>query len=70
LVWLEEMASELKKRNESVPVTLGLHQEDLEEDRKMGPREVAVFCDFLSMHTYSIYAKWADSHLDEDVSPF
>ena len=70
LIWLEEMVSELKKRDESVPVTLGLHQEDLEEDRKMGPKEVAAFCDFLSMHTYSIYAKWADGPLDEDVSPF
>ncbi|MEM2936779.1 MAG: hypothetical protein QW231_06355 [Candidatus Bathyarchaeia archaeon] len=70
LVWLEEMVSELKNRDESVPVTLGLHQEDLEEDRKMGPKEVARFCDFLSIHTYSLYAKWADGSLDEKVSPF
>jgi endo-1,4-beta-mannosidase len=70
LVWLEEMVSELKKRDETIPVTLGLHQEDLEEDRKMGPKEVAAFCDFLSMHTYSIYAKWVDGPLDGDVSPF
>lgn len=70
LIWLEEMVSELKKREESIPVTLGLHQEDLEEDRKMGPKEVASFCDFLSMHTYSIYAKWAKDPLDEDVTPF
>ncbi|MFB3887729.1 MAG: beta-galactosidase [Thermodesulfobacteriota bacterium] len=70
LVWLEEMVSELKKRDETIPVTLGLHQEDLEEDRKMGPKEVAAFCDFLSMHTYSIYANWGDGPLDEDVSPF
>ncbi len=70
LIWLEEMVSELKKRGESIPVTLGLHQEDLEEDRKMGPKEVASFCDFLSMHTYSIYAKWAKDPLDEDVTPF
>ena len=70
LIWLEEMVSELKKKDETIPVTLGLHQEDLEEDRKMGPKEVAAFCDFLSMHTYSIYAKWLDSQLDEDVSLF
>jgi endo-1,4-beta-mannosidase len=70
LRWLEEMVSEIKKRDESVPITLGLHQEDLEEDRRMGPKEVASFCDFLSMHTYSIYAKWADNPLDGDVIPF
>ena len=49
LAWLEKMVSELKKRDESIPVTLGLHQEDLEENRKMGPKEAAAFCDFLSM---------------------
>jgi endo-1,4-beta-mannosidase len=70
LAWLEEMVCELKKRDETIPVTLGLHQEDLEEDRRMGPKEVASFCDFLSMHTYSIYARWADGPLDGDVSPF
>ncbi len=70
LAWLEEMVTELKKRGESVPVTMGLHQEDLEEDRKIGPKEAAAFCDFLSMHAYSIYASWADGLLDEDVVPF
>ncbi len=70
LIWLEEMVSELKRMDESIPVTLGLHQEDLEEDRKMGPNEVARFCDFLSIHTYSIYSKYSESPLDEDVVPF
>lgn len=68
--WLDAMVSELKKWDEDVPVTLGLHQEDLEEDRRMGPQEVATFCDFLSMHTYPIYAKWADRPRDEEASPF
>lgn len=70
LIWLEEMISELKKGDESIPVTLGLHQGDLEEDRKMGPKDVGRFCDFLSMHTYSIYAKYSESSLDEDIVPF
>ena len=38
----------------------GLHMEDLEEDRRLGPREAADVCDFLSMHGYPIYAAWAD----------
>ncbi len=70
LIWLEEMVSELRYVDESVPVTLGLHQEDLEEDRKMGPEEVGRFCNFLSIHAYSIYASWADHKKDEDVIPF
>jgi len=70
LTWLEEMVSELKKIDESIPITLGLHQEDLIEDRNMGPEEVSKFCDFLSIHTYSIYAKWASHRLDEEVVPF
>jgi len=70
LIWLEEMVSELKRIDESVPVTLGLHQEDLEEDRKLGPEEVGKFCDFLSIHAYSIYAPWADHQRDEAVVPF
>lgn len=70
LRWLDEMVSELKRTNESIPVTLGLHLEDLEEDKKIGPKEVSQFCDFLSIHTYSIYAKWAEHSMDEDVVPF
>jgi endo-1,4-beta-mannosidase len=68
--WLEEMVSELKKRGESILVTLGLHQEDLEEDRRMGPKEVAHWCDFLSIHAYSIYAPWTSDKMDESVIPF
>jgi len=69
-IWLEEIVSELKKWNENVPVTLGLHQQDLEEDRKMGPQDVATFCDFLSMHAYPFYAKWAHHPMDDEVVPF
>ncbi len=68
--WLEEMVSELKRVDESIPVTIGLHIKDLEEDRNMGPKEASRFCDFLSIHTYSVYAKWGDHLLDEDIVPF
>ncbi len=70
LRWLEEMVSELKRTDDSVPVTIGLHQEDLEEDRKMGPREVSLFCDFLCMHTYPIYVNWTNDPFDVDVIAF
>jgi hypothetical protein len=51
-------------------VTLGLHMEDLEQDRNLGPYEAAEVCDFLTMHGYSGYAAWADGPTDERVLPF
>ena len=43
--------------------------EDLEEDRRLGSREVSASCDFLSMHGYPIYAPWADGPTDERLLP-
>jgi len=68
--WLEEMVTELKRRDESLPVTIGLHQGDLENDTILGPRESAAFCDLLSMHAYPGYAPWGDGPLDEKVPLF
>ena len=68
--WLKEMTYELKYLDERVPVTLGLHQEDLEEDRNLGPGEAAEYCDFLSIHGYSSYASWCDGLTDEKVPVF
>ena len=44
--------------------------EDLEEDRRLGPREVSESCDLLSMHGYPIYARWADGPTDDQLLPF
>lgn len=68
--WLEEMVTELKRRDEDLPVTLGLHQEDLEEDRVLGPKEAGALCDVLSMGAYPCYAEWADGPLDEKAPLF
>ena len=38
--------------------------------RRLGPREAADACDFLSMHGYPIYARWADGPTDEQLLPF
>jgi endo-1,4-beta-mannosidase len=68
--WLERIAGEIRSVDSSSSVTLGLHMEDLEEDRRLGPCEVASVCDFLCMHGYSIYADWAEGPTDECVLPF
>jgi endo-1,4-beta-mannosidase len=70
IAWLEVMASAIKSVDASHPITIGLHMEDLEEDRHLGPREAARVCDFLCMHGYPIYADWARSSTDAGLLPF
>lgn len=68
--WLARLSSAIRGADEAALVTVGLHMEDLEEDRQLGPREVSESCDFLSMHGYPIYARWADGPIDEQLLPF
>jgi endo-1,4-beta-mannosidase len=68
--WLRRMAAAIRTADPAVPVTIGLHMEDLEEDRMLGPGEAAEVCDFLTMHGYPIYARWAESPTDEHLLPF
>jgi len=68
--WLARLSSAIRGADEAALVTVGLHMEDLEEDRQLGPREVSESCDFLSMHGYPIYARWADGPTNEQLLPF
>lgn len=68
--WLARMVGALRAGGSDHPVTLGLHMEDLEEDRRLGPREAAEACDYLAMHGYPLYAGWARHPLDVAVLPF
>ncbi len=70
LNWLERITSAIRTADATAAITVGLHMEDLEEDRKLGPHEVSEACDFLSMHGYPIYARWADGPTDERLLPF
>lgn len=70
LRWLERIASAIRVADGTAPITIGLHMEDLEQPRNLGPREAAEACDFLTMHGYPIYASWADGQTDEDLVPF
>jgi len=67
--WLAAMVEELKRVSD-VPVTIGLHAEDLQEDRRLGPKEAAQYCDFLCMHGYPFYLDWVDHPLEVEVLPF
>jgi endo-1,4-beta-mannosidase len=68
--WLWRMTDAIRGADDGALVTLGLHMEDLEQDRNLGPPEAAEACDFLTMHGYPGYAAWADGPTDERVLPF
>jgi endo-1,4-beta-mannosidase len=68
--WLSRMTSAIHAADVDARITIGIHMEDLEEDRYLGPREAADACDFLTMHGYPIYARWARSGTDEALVPF
>ena len=68
--WLGEMTAAIRGADPDALVTIGLHMEDLEEDRHLGPREASEACDFLTMHGYPIYARWAEGPLDHELVPF
>jgi endo-1,4-beta-mannosidase len=67
--WLEAMVSAIRQQDGNALVTLGMHAEDLEEDRGLWPQDAAVWCDFLCMHGYPFYLSWA-GEFDAEVLPF
>ncbi len=68
--WLERITGTIRAADPAALVTIGLHMEDLEQDRMLGPWEAAEVCDFLTMHGYPIYARWAAGPTDEHLLPF
>ena len=68
--WLERMAAAIRSVDASCAVTVGLHMEDLEEDRRIGPAEAARVSNVLCMHGYPIYAAWSRSPVDAELVAF
>lgn len=68
--WMDRVSSILRACDPRVLVTIGTHMEDLEQDRVLGPAEVARWCDFVCMHGYPIYADWSAGPTDEHLVPF
>src|SRR5581483_3514737 len=69
-VWLDTMTAAIRAEDPSHPITIGLHMEDLEEDRRLSPRDAGQVCESLSMHGYPMYAGWARGTTDEMLLPF
>jgi endo-1,4-beta-mannosidase len=68
--WLDHIASAIRSVDPACGITLGLHMEDLEDDRRIGPAEAAEVCDVLCMHGYPIYASWCRSPTDPELVAF
>ncbi|NNL46776.1 MAG: cellulase family glycosylhydrolase [Acidimicrobiia bacterium] len=68
--WLMNITSAIRAADPKTLITTGLHMEDLEQDRNLGPAEAQEACDFLTMHGYPIYASWSAGPTDEHLLPF
>ena len=68
--WLAHLSAAIRGADDTARITVGLHMEDLEEDRRLGPLEASKVCDLLSMHGYPIYARWAHGTTDDELLPF
>jgi endo-1,4-beta-mannosidase len=68
--WLERMTGAVRAADPGRLITVGIHMEDLEDDRRIGPAEVARYCDVVSMHGYPAYTAWADGPTDDRLLPF
>lgn len=68
--WLTTMTSSIKQFHPDIKVTLGMHAEDLEDDRNLWPQDASTACDFLSMHGYPFYISWMEDRLDAELVPF
>ena len=69
LSWSETLSRELSRAS-AIPVTGGLHGEDLEQDRNIRPSAMCAPWEFATIHGYSCYATFARDRLDAEVVPF
>jgi endo-1,4-beta-mannosidase len=68
--WLERMSTAIRRGDPGSLLTIGLHMEDLEQDRRIGPAEAARWCEIVSMHGYPIYADWSAGSTDDVLLSF
>ncbi|HEY3238714.1 MAG TPA: cellulase family glycosylhydrolase, partial [Acidimicrobiia bacterium] len=68
--WLDRITGAIRNVDPGRPITAGIHMEDLEDDRRIGPAEIAKHCDVVSMHGYPAYTAWAEGPADDRLLPF
>lgn len=68
--WLDIMTSAIRQHSPGKSVTIGMHSEDLEQNRQMWPQDAARYCDYLCMHGYPSYLAWVKDPFDAHTLPF
>jgi len=69
-LWLQAMTETLKEKDDTIPITLGLHVNDLTESGGLKPRLVAKYLDYLAIHVPARRVPWAEDLLDAALPPF
>ena len=67
--WSATLTEDLEETSE-LPVTGGLHGEDLTLDRRLRPSSICAPWAFATMHGYPVYSSFARSPGDPEVVPF
>ncbi len=68
--WLARTTDCIRRFSPETRITLGMHAEDLEEDRNLWPQDAAAYVDYVSMHGYPFYLNWVDNPADVYLVPF
>jgi endo-1,4-beta-mannosidase len=69
-LWLQAMTETLKEKDDTIPITLGLHVNDLTESGGLKPRLVAQYLDYLTIHVPPRRVPWAKDPPDAVLPPF
>jgi endo-1,4-beta-mannosidase len=69
-LWLQAMTETLKEKDDTIPITLGLHVNDLTESGGLKPKLVAQYLDYLTIHLPPRRLPWATDSPDAVLPPF
>jgi endo-1,4-beta-mannosidase len=69
-LWLQAMAETLKEKDDTIPITLGLHVKDLTESGGLKPWLVAQYLDYLTIHVPPHRVSWAKDPPDAVLPPY
>jgi len=69
-IWFQAVTETLRERAGSVPITLGLGAQDLEENPRLDINLPSRYVDYLSLHVYPYRLPWAAGPLDPGPLPF
>ncbi len=69
-LWNLLLCDEVRRLDPAHPVTAGLHIEDYDRYHNFRPADLAAGNDYLSIHGYALYTRWARGPLDPAVVPF